>query len=163
MTIDYASTPTARHHRREKAKTLARWCYANGVDARILDAPAELRRKVARAAGVSPPHERNGEAGETWRMVAELLAARVVWDHAHAVTPPEPAGCLDCVLATGGRCGGNHDPDPVASVPAAPARCRSCGGELHPVILAEGYDTHPSCDPAADLRPASPAALEQRA
>jgi len=152
MTIDYASTPTARRHRQEKAKTLARWCYTNGVDTRILEAPAELRRKAARAAGVSPPHERDGEAGETWRIVAELLAARVVWDQAHAVTPPEPADCLECVLAAGG-CGGHHDIAPVAPAPVTPARCQRCAGELHPVILAEGHDTHPTCDPALDLRP----------
>lgn len=141
MSIDYASTPTARRHRQEKAKTLARWCYSNGIDARILDASAELRRKAARAAGVSPPHERDGQAGETWRIVAELLAARVVWDQAHAVTPPAPARCLECVLAAGGYCGSQHH-----QAPAAPARCRRCAGELHPVILAEGHDTHPSCD-----------------
>ncbi|MGH4000860.1 MAG: hypothetical protein ACRDTJ_25740 [Pseudonocardiaceae bacterium] len=145
MSIDYASTPTARHHRQDKAKTLARWCYANGVDARIFEARAELRRKAARAAGVPPPHDRDGEAGETWRIVAELLAARVIWDQAHAVTPPSPAPCLECVLANGASCGAHHE-----AAPASPARCQRCGGQLHPVILAEGHDTHPSCDPSLD-------------
>lgn len=136
MSIDYAHTPVAERQRREKAKTLARWCYDHGVDGRILRCPAELRRKAARAAGVTPPHDpADGGAGATWTLVAELLARRVIWDHDHHVTPPRAATCLECALANG----------PCARHQAA--ACRICGSPLHPVFVEEGHDTHPSCDP----------------
>ena len=136
MSIDSAHTPTAERQRREKAKTLARWCYDHGVDGRILRATAELRRKAARAAGVPPPHESaDGRAGDTWTLVAELLARRVIWDHEHHVTPPRPAACLECAIGT------------TPCTRHQTAACRVCAGPLHAVFLEEGHDTHPTCDP----------------
>ncbi|MEV5003873.1 hypothetical protein [Nocardioides sp. LML1-1-1.1] len=33
-------------------------------------------------------------------------------------------------------------------------RCRACGGQLHRIVIDEGYDTHPCCDrPGADQSP----------
>ena len=146
MSIDYAHTPTAERQRREKAKALARWCYEHGVDGRILRCPAELRRKAARAAGVTPPHEPgDGGAGDTWALVAELLVRRVIWDNEHQVTPPRPAACLECAIAN----------SPCAR--HQPAACRVCGDPLRPVFLEEGHDTHPTCDPDPYATP-SPAA-----
>ena len=136
MSIDYAHTPVAERQRREKAKALARWCYEHGVDGRILRCPAELRRKAARAAGVAAPHEpADGGVGETWTLVAELLARRVIWDNEHHITPPRAATCLECAIANG----------PCAR--HQPAACRVCGAQLHPIFLEEGHDTHPTCDP----------------
>lgn len=139
MSIDYAHTPLAERQRREKAKTLARWCYEHGIDDRILRCPPVLRRKAARAAGVPPPHEPPGEVGETWHLVADLLARRGRWDREHGQMPPVAASCVACAIPSG-NCQQHPDRAPGT-------RCRVCGGQLHEVLLTEGQATHPTCDP----------------
>ncbi len=40
-------------------------------------------------------------------------------------------------------------PTPTRGV-AKPGTCRICGEKLHPIFVAEGYDTHPACDIASE-------------
>jgi hypothetical protein len=93
----YAHSAHAESRRQEKARTLARWCYDRGIDARILDVVADRLRLVARQAGVSPPHHEAG-GSPTWQLVADLLIQREAWDRAHGVVPPPRADCVDCAI-----------------------------------------------------------------
>lgn len=114
------------------AKTLARWCYARGVDERLLGAGEQLRRAaVDQALGrAAPAHLEQA----LWQQTSALLRQRRDWDRAHQVSPPAPAGCLACAVA-------------VAQCPThAGRRCRACGGQLRQSVVDEGFDTHPSCD-----------------
>lgn len=70
-----------------------------------------------------------------WQQTATLLHQRRDWDRDHRVTPPPPAACLPCAVAVN-QCP-NH---------AGGRRCRACGGQLHRIVVDEGFDTHPCCD-----------------
>lgn len=124
------------------AKTLARWCYQRGLDERLLDADERLLRLATnQALGRRTPPERGPSQLERvqfdqalWAQTAVLLQLRRAWDLAHQITAPAAADCLWCAV------------DRQACFDHAPARCRVCGGALHPVVTAEGFDTHPCCD-----------------
>lgn len=93
----YAHSAFAESRRRDKARTLARWCYDRGIDARILDVAPDRLRLVARLAGVAPPHQ-EATGSPTWQLVADLLTQREAWDRAHAVAAPPRADFVDCVI-----------------------------------------------------------------
>ena len=114
------------------AKTLARWCYSRGVDERVLGCGEQLlKAAVDQAFGrPAPAHLEHA----LWEQVATLLRQRRDWDRDHQVTPPPPAACLPCAVAVEGC--PNH----------AGRRCRACGGQLHRIVVDEGFDTHPCCD-----------------
>ena len=95
--VDFAHTAQAQRQRGLKANTLARWCYTRGVGPDVVDAQEPILRAIARAAGVAPPHRRNGQS-PTWDLVRQLLELRPAWDREHNIVPPAPACCLDCVL-----------------------------------------------------------------
>ena len=128
-------------------KTLARWCYGRGVDERILTYGDQLlKTAVDQAIGQpAPAHLEHA----LWQQTATLLRQRRDWDRDHQVTPPPAAACLPCAVA-------------AEQCPThAGRRCRTCGGQLHRIVVDEGYDTHPCCD-----RPDSngcPTVLEQSA
>lgn len=115
------------------AKTLARWCYRHGVDERVLGCGEQLlKAAVAQALGrPAPTHLEHA----LWEQVATLLRQRRDWDRDHQVTRPPPAACLPCAVAVD-ECP-NHAGGP---------RCRACGGQLHRIVVDEGFDTHPCCD-----------------
>jgi len=117
------------------AKTLARWCYSRGVDERVLGCRAQLlKAAVDQALGrPAPAHLEHA----LWHQTATLLRQRRDWDRDHQVTPPPPAACLPCAVAVD-QCP-NH----------AGRRCRACGGQLHRIVVDEGFDTHPCCDRTA--------------
>ena len=50
----YAHSAHAESRRQEKARTLARWCYDRGIDARILNVAPDRLRLIARQASVTP-------------------------------------------------------------------------------------------------------------
>lgn len=127
------------------AKTLARWCYKRGLDERLLDAGDRLLRLATdQALGRRTPPERGPSQLERvqfekalWAQTAVLLQLRRAWDLAHQITAPAAADCLWCAV------------DRQACSDHAPASCRVCGGALHPVVVAEGFGTHPCCDGSA--------------
>ncbi len=47
-----------------------------------------------------------------------------------------------------------HTVDPDGD-DAHPARCPVCGFRLDPVVVAEGWDVHPCCEPGTDCRSAA--------
>ena len=114
------------------AKTLARWCYRRGVDERVLGCGEQLRKAaVDQALGrPAPAHLEHA----LWQQTATLLRQRRDWDRDHQITPPPPAPCLPCAVAVD-RCP-TH----------AGRRCRACRGQLHRIVVDEGYDTDPCCD-----------------
>ena len=95
--VDFAHTAQAQRQRQRKAKTLARWCYTRGLGPEVATAEEPLLRAIARAAGVAPPHRRNGHS-PTWDLVADLLRARAEWDHVHHIAAPAPAQCAQCAV-----------------------------------------------------------------
>lgn len=94
---DFAHTTAAERARQDKAKTLARWCYARGISAGVLELDPVLLRSIARRAGVNPPRQ-VGAVSPTWQLVVDLLAARAQWDHEHARDAPPAVGCVACAL-----------------------------------------------------------------
>ena len=114
------------------AKTLARWCYARGVDERVLGCGEQLlKAAVDQALGrPAPAHIEQS----LWQQTATVLRQRRDWDRDHQVSPPTPAACLPCAVVV--------DQCPTHSG----RRCRACGGQLHRVVVDEGFDTHPCCD-----------------
>ncbi len=97
---DFAHTTVAERARQDKAKRLARWCYARGVDVRVLELDPVVLRSIARQAGVNPPHQ-TGTVPPTWQLVADLLAARTDWDHRYNQASPVPAECVVCAGGAG--------------------------------------------------------------
>ena len=98
------------------AKTLARWCYARGVDERVLGCGEQLlKAAVDQALGrPAPAHLEHA----LWQQTATLLGQRRDWDRDHQVSGRTPAACLLCVVARD-RC-----PDtPGAAVARALASC----------------------------------------
>jgi hypothetical protein len=106
--VDFAHTTAAERARQDKAKQLARWCYARGVDVRVLELNPVVLRSIARQAGVNPPRC-TGTVSATWQLVADLLTARTDWDHRHNHASPAPAQCLVCAV----RAGCAHHPVPT--------------------------------------------------
>ena len=96
------------------AKTLARWCYARGLDKRLLGCREQLRRlAVDQAVGrLAPAHLEQA----LWQQTATLLRQRRGWDRDRPVSPPAPAAYLPCAVAA--------DQCPIH----ADRRCRACGG-----------------------------------
>jgi hypothetical protein len=123
--VDFAQTVQAQRRRGLKAQTLARWCYTRGLGPDVVTAEEPVLRAIARAAGVSPPHRRNGRS-PTWDLVRQLLELRPAWDREHGITPPAPACCLDCVLLEVTKSGSGHRPagQPSQSPPVRPRRGR---------------------------------------
>ena len=114
------------------AKTLARWCYERGIDEQIRQASAltlstALEQALARQL---EPHL----ATYVWALAAELLLRRRDWDRTHRITPPPAAACISCAVSP-----------PLCLRHGAP-RCRVCSGPMHPVNLADGFATHPTCE-----------------
>lgn len=107
--VNFAHTAAAERARQDKAKQLARWCYARGVDARVLELDPVVLRSIARQAGVNPPHQ-SGAASTTWQLVADLLTARTDWDHRHHHASPAPAPCVLCAVST--SCDRHRAPTP---------------------------------------------------
>ena len=79
------------------AKTLARWCYARGLDERLLGSGEQLRRAAVDQALGRPAPAHLEQA--LWQQTAALLRQRRDWDRAHQVSPPTPAACLPCAVA----------------------------------------------------------------
>lgn len=80
---DYAHNPVADANRREKARTLAAWCWDHHVTAVELDHLDRFTlNRVAREAGVNPP-----STGETWQVVAAMLTAKTAWAAEHPDHP----------------------------------------------------------------------------
>src|SRR3546814_1831261 len=76
------------------AKTLARWCYARGIDERILECGENLLRSaVDQALGRAAPLHLESLL---WQHTAALLGQRRDWDRAHQVSGPAAAKCLLC-------------------------------------------------------------------
>ena len=123
------------------AKTLARWCYGRGVDERILTCGDQLLRKaVDEAIGrPAPAHLEHG----LWQQTAMLLRQRRDWDRDHQVIPPPDAVCLSCAVA-------------AEQCPThAGRRCRACGGQLHRIVVDEGYDIRAAIARAPPVAPPS--------
>lgn len=120
------------------AKTLPRWCYQRGVDERILGCAEQLLPSAAEQAlgsRTAPQLER-----ALWQQVAPLLQQRREWDRAHQIAPPAAAECIWCAVAR-------------ASCPDhAPRRCRLWGGQLHRIVVDEGFDTQPLLRPSCRPR-----------
>ncbi len=114
------------------AKTLARWCYDRGVDQCVLDCDEQLLKAAVEQAIGRPTPAHLEQA--LWQQTSTLLRQRRSWDRDHHVTPPPSAACLPCAVAVAGCC--TH----------AGRRCRACGGQLHHIVVDEGFDTHPCCD-----------------
>ncbi|GAW49663.1 MULTISPECIES: hypothetical protein [unclassified Nocardioides] len=114
------------------AKTLVRWCYVRGFDERALGCSEELLKAAAdQALGrAAPAHLEHS----LWQQTAALLRQRSDWDREHQVSAPTSAACLPCAVAV--------DQCPTH----AGRRCRACGGQLHRIVVDEGFDTHPCCD-----------------
>lgn len=117
------------------ATTLARWCYNRGVDERVLGCGEQLlKAAVDQALGrPAPTHLEHA----LWQQTATMLRQRRDWDRDHQVTPPPAAACLPCAV-TVDQCPTHAD-----------RRCRACGGQLHRIVVDEGFDTHPCCDRSA--------------
>ena len=81
------------------AKTLARWCYARGVDERLLGCGEQLlKAAVDQALGrPAPAHLEH----ELWHQTATLLRQRRDWDRRPPGEPPEARGVPP--LRRGGR------------------------------------------------------------
>lgn len=114
------------------AKTLARWCYHRGVDERVLGCGEQLRKAAVDQAFGRPTPAHLEHA--LWQQAATLLRQRRDWDRDHQVSPRPAAVCLPCAVAVEERA--TH----------ADRRCCACGGQLHRIVVDEGFDTHPSCD-----------------
>ncbi|MEU0502430.1 hypothetical protein ACWEO2_26425 [Nocardia sp. NPDC004278] len=72
---DYAHSDHASKSRAEKARRLAAYIWDRGITgAELLDMPAAILRKLARAAETNPP-----STGETWTNVADLLDEKDTW------------------------------------------------------------------------------------
>ncbi|GAA3519375.1 hypothetical protein [Nocardioides daeguensis] len=118
-----------------------------GVDERVLGVGEQLLKAAAdQALGrTASAHLEQG----LWQQTAALLRQRRDWDRDLQVSPPPPAACLPCAVAV------DHRPT------HAGRRCRAYGGQLHRIVVDEGFDTHPWCDrPGAN---GSLAFLEQTA
>ncbi|MEV0706092.1 hypothetical protein [Nocardia aurea] len=82
---DYAHTDASVSRRAEKARRLAAYLWDRDISgAELLDLPATVRRKVARAADTNPP-----STDETWTVVARLLDEKQAWS---VRNPGHPAG-----------------------------------------------------------------------
>ena len=105
-----------------------------------------LRKAVDEAIGrPAPAHLEHG----LWQQTAMLLRQRRDWDRDHQVIPPPDAVCLSCAVA-------------AEQCPThAGRRCRACGGQLHRIVVDEGFDTHPCCDRPGST--GSPTVLEHAA
>jgi len=84
--VDFAHTAAAERARRTKSTQLARWCYARGIDHRVLDLDATVLRFIARQADVNPPHQ-PGPLSPPRRLVGDLLTARAEWAARHNHPP----------------------------------------------------------------------------
>jgi hypothetical protein len=95
--VDFAHTTAAERARQDKAKQLARWCYARGVDVRVLELDPVVLRSIARQAGAKPPHQ-TGAASET--------------SSSRTFSPPAPTGTApaQCVLCAVGTSCDRHRP-----------------------------------------------------
>src|SRR3546814_16141099 len=81
------------------AKTLARWCYARGIDERILECGENLLRSaVDQALGRAAPLHLECLL---WQHPAALLGQRRDWARAHQVSGPAAATCLLCAVELG--------------------------------------------------------------
>ncbi len=138
---DSARTARAERCRQEdEARTLARWCYSHGIGPAVGGQAPPILRAAARRADVSPPHLGSAGHSATWGLVADLLTARAAWDRAHGQQPPPHVACIACAIieATCPQC-----------TPASPTMgrtCPSCKYRLDPVLVAQGFDLHPTCD-----------------
>nr|WP_174565348.1 hypothetical protein [Rhodococcus yunnanensis] len=73
--FDFAHSDQAAKSRRDKATALARYVWDRGIDgAELLALSDAVRRKLARAADISPP-----STMETWNITAELLDVKNLW------------------------------------------------------------------------------------
>lgn len=98
------------------AKTLARWCYARGVDERVLGCGEPLlKAAVEQALGrPAPAHLEHA----LWQQTAALLGQRRDWDRAHQMSGRGAAKCLLCAWPATGA-----PSTPGAAAACAPARC----------------------------------------
>ncbi len=113
------------------AKTLARWCYARGIDERLLGCGEQLCRVAVDQALGRPAPAHLEQA--LWQQTATLLGQRRDWDREHQVGPPTPAACLPCAVAADQV---PHPRRPALSClrwPTAPHRRRR--GLRHPSVL----------------------------
>jgi hypothetical protein len=88
--FDFAHSDQAEKSRQDKATALARYIWERGIDsAELMELPDTVRRKLARAADLSPP-----STMETWKMAAELLDQKSAWarkNPAHPSAAPKHA------------------------------------------------------------------------
>jgi hypothetical protein len=82
--FDFAHSEQAEKSRQDKATALARYIWERGISgADLLGLDDATRRKLARAAGLSPP-----STMETWTITAKLLDRKDRWA---AQNPTHPA------------------------------------------------------------------------
>ncbi|NIL78282.1 hypothetical protein RhoFasB10_04453 [Rhodococcus sp. B10] len=82
--FDFAHSEQAAKSRQDKATALARYIWERGIgSAELLGVDDAVRRKLARAAGLSPP-----STMETWTIAADLLDRKDRWA---AQNPTHPA------------------------------------------------------------------------
>ncbi|MET4047613.1 MULTISPECIES: hypothetical protein [unclassified Rhodococcus (in: high G+C Gram-positive bacteria)] len=82
--FDFAHSEQAAKSRRDKATALARFVWERGIDSEeLLELTDATRRKLARAADISPP-----STMETWTIAAELVDSKCAWALAN---PNHPA------------------------------------------------------------------------
>lgn len=81
--FDFAHSEQAAKSRRDKATSLARYVWERGIGgAELLALSDAVRRKLARAADISPP-----STMETWTITAELLDVKTAWASANPGHP----------------------------------------------------------------------------
>nr|WP_296764902.1 hypothetical protein [Rhodococcus sp. (in: high G+C Gram-positive bacteria)] len=81
--FDFAHSEQAAKSRHDKATALARYIWDRGIDSEeLLALPDATRRKLARAADLSPP-----STMETWTIAAELLDRKNAWAQDNADHP----------------------------------------------------------------------------
>ncbi|MGB3369437.1 MAG: hypothetical protein WBA81_02365 [Rhodococcus sp. (in: high G+C Gram-positive bacteria)] len=81
--FDFAHSEQAAKSRQDKATALARYIWERGIDGpELLALTDAVRRKLARAADITPP-----SSMETWSMAAELLVSKNEWASANPTHP----------------------------------------------------------------------------
>lgn len=89
--FDFAHSEQAAKSRQDKATALARYIWERGIDGTELLALSDaVRRKLARAADITPP-----STMETWNITAELLDRKNLWAVENPTHPSARPSCAD--------------------------------------------------------------------
>lgn len=89
--FDFAHSEQAAKSRQDKATALARYVWERGISgAELLALTDTVRRKLARAADITPP-----STMETWTITADLLDKKNAWATANPAHPSARPQHLD--------------------------------------------------------------------